>query len=64
MARNAPGKARREGISIMELTEMVPDEASAVKRFEGAPWPDGERHCGHCGSTETKEVPNAKPMPY
>ena len=43
---------------------MFPDEASAVKWFEDTRWPDGERHCGHCGSTETKEVPNAKPMPY
>ena len=22
------------------------------------------RCCGHCGSIRTKEVPNAKPMPY
>ena len=64
MARKAPGKAHREGISIMELTEMFPDEASAVKWFEETRWPGGERHCGHCGSVETKEVPNAKPMPY
>ena len=39
-------------------------EASAVKWFEDTRWPNGERHCPHCGSTETKEVPNAKPMPY
>ena len=64
MSQKAPGKAHREGISLMELTEMFPDEASAVKWFEDTRWPDGERHCGHCGSTETKEVPNAKPMPY
>ena len=43
---------------------MFPDEASAIKWFEETRWPDGERHCGHCASTETKEVPNAKPMPY
>ena len=64
MTRKAPGKAHREGISIIELTEMFPDEASAIKWFEDTRWPDGERHCGHCGSVETKEVPNAKPMPY
>ena len=63
MTKKAPGKSHREGISIMELTEMFPDEASAVKWFEAIQWPDG-RYCGHCGSTETKEVPNAKPMPY
>ena len=59
----APGKSHREGISIIELTEMFPDEESAVKWFEAIHWPE-ERHCGHCGSTETSEVPNAKPMPY
>ena len=63
MARKAPGRSDRDGISLFELTEMFPDEASAVEWFESQVWPDG-RHCGHCGSVETKEVPNAKPMPY
>ena len=60
MTQPAPGKWFREGI---ELTEMFPDEASAVKWFEGVRWPDG-RHCPKCGSTETNVTPNAKPMPY
>ncbi len=59
----APGKAYRDGISLMELAEMFPDEASAVAWFESARW-SGGRHCGKCGSVETKEVPKAKPMPY
>jgi len=59
----APGKSHRTGITLLQLTEMFPDESSAVKWFEAIRWPDG-RHCGHCGSVETKEVPNAKPMPY
>ena len=63
MSQKAPGKSHRVGISMMELTEMFPDEASAVRWFEAIHWPDG-RHCGHCGSVETSEVPNAKPMPY
>ena len=63
MPQKAPGKAHRVGISMIDLTEMFPDEASAVRWFEETRWPDG-RYCGHCGSTETKEVPNAKPMPY
>ena len=63
MTKKAPGKSHREGISLIELTEMFPDEESAVKWFEAIRWPDG-RHCGHCGSTETSEVPKAKPMPY
>ena len=64
MAHKAPGKHFREGISLMKLTQMFPDEASAVKWFEETLWPTGERHCGHCGGLDTKEVPNAKPMPY
>ena len=63
MTSKAPGKSHREGISLMELAEMFPDEASAVAWFESIRWPE-ERHCGHCGSFETKAVPNAKPMPY
>ena len=62
-AHKAPGKSHRDGISLMELAEMFPDEAAAVKWFETFRWPDG-RHCGHCGGMDTKAVPNAKPMPY
>ena len=59
----APGKAHRDGISLMGLLELFPDEDSATQWFEAQVWPAG-RCCGHCGSTRTKEVPNAKPMPY
>ena len=48
----------------MELTEMFPDEESAVRWFEETLWSDGQRYCGHCGSVETSVVRNAKPMPY
>ena len=63
MARKAPDKAHREGITVIELMDMVPDETTATAWFEDVLW-GGERYCGHCGSTRTKEVPNAKPMPY
>lgn len=58
-----PGKSFREGISLMQLTEMFPDEQSAVEWFESIYW-SKTRCCGHCGSINTKEVPNSKPMPY
>lgn len=64
MAKKAPGKSHREGITIVELMDMFPTEEAATKWFESVIWPDGERHCGKCGSTRTREVPNAKPMPY
>ena len=63
MTQQAPGKWFREGISLIELTERFPDEASAAKWLEEVRWPNG-RHCAKCGCTETRNVPNAKPMPY
>ena len=63
MTQKAPGKAYRKGISLLELAEMFPDEASATSWLEAKQWPQG-RCCGHCGSIETRVIPNAKPMPY
>lgn len=63
MSKKAPGKSHREGISLMQLTEMFPDEESAVRWFEAIQWPNG-RHCPKCGSLRTSEVPGANPMPY
>ena len=59
----APGKSFRQGISLLELTEMFPDETAAVRWFEGIYWPEG-RCCGHCGSLKTSATPNHKTMPY
>ena len=62
MAHSAPGKHYREGISLIELTEMFPDEESAREWFESYVWPTG-RHCPRCGSVRTHEATHAK-MPY
>ena len=48
---------------MIALTDMFPDEQTAIRWFESQMWSDG-RCCGHCGSVRTSEVPNAKPMPY
>ena len=64
MTRKAPGKSHREGLTLVQLIDMFPDEAAATAWFESVVWPNGERHCGKCGSLNTREVPNAKPMPY
>lgn len=61
--RKGPGKFYREGISMLDLAEMFPDEAAATKWFERIMW--GEyRPCPHCGSLNTRECKNHKPMPY
>ncbi len=58
------GRTGREGITIIELMRMFPTDEAATEWFESCLWPGGERHCGKCGSVRTREVPNAKPMPY
>ena len=63
MTRKAPGKAHREGLTVVELMDIFPTEEAASTWFESVVWEDG-RYCPKCGNTETKAVPNAKPMPY
>ena len=60
---NCSGKAHREGISIMELSGMFPDEASAVRWFESIVWPNG-RHCPRCGSATTSVAAKTSGLPY
>lgn len=69
---NAPGKHYRQGITLIELMKLFPDEEAATRWFEGIIWPDGRR-CRNkakdnpkktCDSKNTKAVPGAKPMPY
>lgn len=62
MSRKAPGKSHREGISLMQLAEMFPDENAAREWFEAQIWPEG-RHCPRCGSERTHEASHAK-SPY
>ncbi len=64
MAGKGPGKSHREGISLIQLTEMFPDEASAVEWFEALVWPNGERHCPRCGCMETKVAARTSGLPY
>ena len=64
MAHKAPGRSDRQGISIMELFKMFPDEAAARTWLEKIRWPEGNRHCPHCGSLRTSAVKNETPMPY
>ncbi len=55
-----PGKFHRDGITLVQLMDMFPDEAAAVAWFEEAVWPDGQRYCGHCGSARTREASHPK----
>ena len=62
MSDSAPGKSHRKGITLFELNEMFPDEATAREWFESLVWPVG-RYCPRCGSTRTHEASH-KHSPY
>ena len=62
MARKAPGKAHREGLTVVQLMDMFPTEEAATEWFESIIWPNG-RHCPKCGSERTREASHKK-MPY
>ena len=63
MAKKAPGRAHRKGLTVIELFKIFPDDAAAESWFEAQRWPEG-RFCPDCGSTRTVPVPSRQPMPY
>ena len=64
MAQSGPGRADREGLSIIELFAMFPDDAAAEAWFDAVRWPNGKRCCPDCGSVRYAVVTSRKPMPY
>ena len=63
MAHRAPGKHYREGMSLVEIIRMFPEDAAAERWFTKVRWPDGA-HCPHCGSANTQDGTAHKTMPY
>ena len=49
MARNAPGKHKRKGLSFVQVIDLFPDDAAAQKWIESQVWPTGP-FCPKCGS--------------
>ena len=62
MARKAPGKSHREGVTLMQLSDLFPTEDSAREWFEARLWPAG-RCCPRCGGTQTIEASH-ETMPF
>ena len=62
MAQKAPGKAHREGVSLIELFQMFPDNKAAQAWLEEQRW-GGEPWCPHCGSFNVRHN-NHKSMPW
>ena len=63
MAYKAPGKSYREGMSLIEIMRMFPDDATAEKWFADERWGDNPS-CPHCSSTNVQAGTKHKTMPY
>ena len=63
MAQRAPSKAERQGLTLVELMQMFPDDAEAERWFVETRWPDGPA-CPNCESTNVQSGAAHKTMPY
>ncbi len=63
MTQKGPGQHHREGISILEITRMFPDDETAAEWFRSIRWPDGIE-CPHCGSDNVQDGTTHPTMPY
>ncbi|MCY4153454.1 MAG: IS1595 family transposase, partial [Aestuariivita sp.] len=61
-SRNSPGKAHREGISLVQLCDMFPTEESVQEWFEKIVWPNG-RVCPRYGCAGTRIASATSPLP-
>ncbi len=61
--KSESGKSKRQVMSLEDLHDMVPDEASAREWFEETFWPNGNRYCPRCDSERTKPASHPT-MPY
>lgn len=63
--QSAPGRHYREGISLIDLFKMFPDEQAAETWFEQQRWSHSGMYCPRCGSVDRVRVQaNRRPMPY
>ena len=63
MAKKSPGRYYRTGITLAQLFDMFPDDASAELWFEKIRWPNGLR-CPHCGGERARRINHKTRMPY
>ena len=63
MAHSAPGKHYRTGVTLMQLFEMFPDDATAEKWFVESRWPAGVL-CAYCYSDNVKTDAAHPTMPF
>ena len=63
MAKNAPGKHYRDGITLTELFQLFPDDKAAEEWFVECRWEDGIR-CAYCDSENINDHASHATMPY
>ena len=63
MAKKAPGKAHRKGITLASLIKQYPSDEAAEKWFVQQRWPDGIA-CPHCGDMDIQQGTKHPKMPY
>ena len=63
MTHKAPGKHFRQGMSLMEIMQLFPDDAAAERWFTEVRWLEGP-HCPYCGSVNVLSGASHKTMPY
>ena len=63
MAKKAPGKYFRDGLSLVDVMRMFSDDAAAETWFAKERWGD-EPRCPHCDSANVQSGAAHKTMPY
>ena len=63
MTQQGPGKHHREGIGIVALVRMFPDDETAEHWFRSVRWPDGIE-CPRCGGDYVQAGTTHPTMPY
>ncbi len=63
MAQKAPGKSHRKGLTLVELIDLFPDDATAEAWFARGRWPDGP-YCPKCGSFNVQSDIKHKTMTH
>ena len=62
MAQKGSGRAYREGLTVVQMFRMLPDDAAAERRFEDRRWSEGQVRL-NCGSADSSVAACCKPSP-
>ncbi len=63
MGQKAPGKSYRNGLTLLDLMKLFPNDEVAEKWFSGLRWGD-DPWCPYCGSVNVLSGAKHKTMPY